>query len=166
MARTEEATLHMICGKIGSGKSTLAAELGRAARTVVVSQDAWLSALYADELKTGADYLRYSARLNDALAPHVSALLAEGVSVVLDFAANTARQRDWMRDLIRLTGVAHKMHVLEVPDDVCLARLHARNASGAHPFEVTDAQFHAFGAHFSPPDAGEGFEIVRHAWGG
>ena len=76
MAGTKLPELHFICGKIGSGKSALAVKLGQAAGTIVVSQDVWLSALFADELKTGADYLRCTTRLNDAMAPHVRALLA------------------------------------------------------------------------------------------
>lgn len=41
-------TLHMICGKIAAGKSTLAARLAEADRTVLIAEDDWLGALYAD----------------------------------------------------------------------------------------------------------------------
>ncbi len=50
----------MICGKIAAGKSTLAARLADAPATVLVSEDHWLSRLYGEELKTVADYARYS----------------------------------------------------------------------------------------------------------
>ena len=82
--------------------------------------------------------------------------------MVLDFAANTVAQRAWMRDLVQDTGVRHMLHVLDVPDDICLARLAARNASGCHPFVVTEAQFHAFMRYYEPPGPGEGFSIKVH----
>jgi predicted kinase len=45
----------MVCGKIASGKSTPAADLGRSAGAVVIAEDAWLHALYADQLASLGD---------------------------------------------------------------------------------------------------------------
>ena len=157
--------LHLLCGKIASGKSTLAARLADAPDTLRLSEDTWLSALFSDQLKTGADYLRCSARLQAVLGPHVAALLKAGLSVVLDFPANTVAQRAWIRDVLGQTGAAHRMHLLEASDEVCLARLRARNADGSHDFEVSEALFHRFTAQFDPPGPEEGFEIVRHPQG-
>ena len=154
--------LHLICGKIASGKSTLSARLGAEPGTIVISEDAWLGPLFDDQLKTGADYLRCAARLQKAMAPHVATLLGAGLSVVLDFPANTPDQRAWMLGLARTAGVDHRLHYLDVPDAVCLDRLRARNAEGLHPFAATEEQFHRFAAHFVPPAEDEGFHIVRH----
>ena len=41
-------TLHFFCGKIAAGKSTLAAKLAEQEGTVLIAEDAWLAALYAD----------------------------------------------------------------------------------------------------------------------
>ena len=49
-----------------------------------------------------------------------------------------------------------------MPDEVCLARLRARNAGGAHPFAATEEQFRRITAHFAPPSPEEGFNIVTH----
>ena len=155
-------TLHLLCGKIGSGKSTLAAELSNAPATLVISEDAWLSALFSDQMTSGADYVSCSKKLQNIMTTHVAALLNTGVSVVLDFAANTVIQRQWMRDIILQTGAAHQMHVLDVPDAVCLERLRARNAAGTHEFAATDEQFHQFAKYFVAPTEEEGFNIVRH----
>ena len=157
-----EPTLHLLCGKIAAGKSTLAQELAADPQTVLISEDAWLAALFAEQMTSGADYLRCSTKLQQAMTPHVKALLAAGVSVVLDFPANTVEQRAWMRAMVAETAAAHQLHVLDLPDEVCLARLHARNASGTHPFAVTDAQFHRFSKHFAPPGPEEGFHMVVH----
>lgn len=154
--------LHMICGKIAAGKSTLAAQLARADRTVLIAEDDWLGALFSDQMSSGQDYLRYSARLQSVMAPHVAALLQAGLSVVLDFPANTPQQRGWMRALLQQTEAEHQMHLLDASDATCLARLKARNAAGTHPFTVTEAQFHRFTSHFAPPDPEEGFAVIRH----
>ncbi|MEE4346473.1 MAG: ATP-binding protein [Paracoccaceae bacterium] len=158
-------TLHMLCGKIASGKSTLAAQLKAAPGTVLVAEDTWLDALFAQEMHTLADYVRCSTKLRRAMGPHVAALLEAGVSVVLDFPANTVAQRDWMRGILKTTNAAHKLHVLDVSDEVCLARLRARNAVADHPFAVTEAQFHQFSHHFAAPTPDEGLNLEVHEGG-
>lgn len=154
--------LHMLCGKIASGKSTLAARLGAESETVLIAEDAWLDALFADELKSLQDYARCSEKFRHVMGPHVSALLNAGVSVVLDFPANTVTQRVWMREILNRTDAAHQLHVFKVSDEVCLARLRARNATGRHPFTVSEGQFHQFSSYFTEPMPEEGFTLVFH----
>lgn len=156
-------TLHMVCGKIGAGKSTLTRRLAQEPATVLISEDTWLDALYPGEIRELPDYMRASGRLKQAMAGHVSALLAAGVSVVLDFPANTVGNRAWARGIFEKAGVAHRLHFLDVPDEICKQRLRARNASGEHPFETTDVQFDLITSHFVAPAAEEGFHVVRHA---
>jgi len=127
-----------------------------------VSEDHWLHTLYADEMKTVSDYVRCAAKLRQAIAPHVTDLLRANLSVVLDFAANTVETRKWMRQIIVDSGAAHKLHLLDPPDHVCLARLQARNAKGDHPFHVTTSDFEKVTKHFQPPTPDEGFNIVVH----
>jgi len=154
--------LHMVCGKIGAGKSTLTRQLAEAPATVLISEDTWLAALYPGEIHELPDYVRCAGRLKKAMAEHVVALLGAGVSVVLDFPANTVANRQWMRGIFEAAGAAHALHFLDVPDEVCKARLRARNASGTHPFETTDAQFDLISSHFAAPSQEEGFDVVRH----
>mgnify|MGYP001818688639 CR=1 FL=1 len=155
-------TLHMLCGKIASGKSTLASDLARVPGTILIAEDAWLAALFGHEMSTGADFLRCSGKLRAAMGPHVAALLNAGVSVVLDFQANTVEARSWMRGILAASDAAHVMHVLQASDALCLARLRARNAQGDHPFAATEAQFHRFTRHYTPPAPEEGFHLVMH----
>ena len=152
----------MLCGKIAAGKSTLAIRLAHAPATVLLSEDHWLSRLYRDELASLADYVRCSARLRDAMGSHIESLLRADLSVVLDFPANTVANRQWMRSIFEGAGAAHQLHFLDLPDDLCRVRLGRRNASGAHEYVVSDAEFDAFTRHFVPPSEDEGFETIVH----
>lgn len=155
-------TLHLVCGKIAAGKSTLVARLGVEPDTIIVSEDAWLVRLYPGEQNSLADYVRNAKRFRAAIGPHLVALLRAGLSVVLDFPANTLASRAWMRSLFEEAGTAHQLHWLDVPDDVCKARLHGRNAAGQHEFTVSDEMFDLFTSHFVPPTPDEGFNLVVH----
>ncbi|MDN2709457.1 ATP-binding protein [Janthinobacterium sp. SUN118] len=156
-------TLHLVCGKIASGKSTLSARLASAPHTVRISEDTLLAQLYAGQIASLADYVACAARLRAAIAPLALQMLQAGVSVVLDFPANTPASRAWMRELFQQAGTPHVLHYLDVPDEQCKARLRQRNASGLHPFSTSDAQFDDITRHFVPPEASEGFHVVRIA---
>jgi predicted kinase len=158
---SNEATLHLLCGKIAAGKSSLGAELGRHPGTIVVSEDQWLTALYPGEIRSVADYARCSARLREAIAPHIVTLLQAGLSVVLEFPANTLAYRAWMRGLFECAGSSHQLHHLDVPDGICRTRLHARNESGRQAF-VSDEHFDLVTSYFVEPTPEEGFNIVVH----
>lgn len=154
-------TLHLVCGKIASGKSTLTTRLACAPQTVRISEDSLLAQLYPGQIASLADYVACAARLRAAIAPLALQLLQAGVSVVLDFPANTPASRAWMRELFQQAGTPHVLHYLDVTDAECKARLRQRNASGLHPFSTSEAQFDDITRHFVPPAASEGFHLVR-----
>jgi predicted kinase len=158
---SNQAVLHLLCGKIAAGKSTLAAELGRQPGTILVSEDAWLAALYPGEIASLAGYVRCSARLRKPMEPHLIALLQAGLSVVLDFPANTIASRRWMRGLFEKSGAKHQLHHLDVPDELCRARLRARNAGGRQA-PVSDTLFDLVTSYFVAPTPDERFNLVVH----
>jgi predicted kinase len=153
--------LHMVCGKVAAGKSTLCRQLATPG-ILVIAQDHWMSKLYKEELRTVPDYIRLVRRLRDAMGPHLADLLGAGLSVVLDWPANTVASRAWMRNLFEAAGAAHKLHVLDVPDEVCLARLQARNAAGGHEYQVSCAEFDELSRYFEPPAPAEGFDMLLY----
>ena len=154
--------LHLVCGKIGSGKSTLAQQLARSAKTVLISEDAWLAKLYPGAILTLADYVRCTGLLRSVLDQHIQDLLRAGLSVVLDFPANTPASRQWAKAIFEACGAAHQLHYLEVSDELCKARLHARNQSGTHPYEVSDTEYDLITSYFVPPADEEGFVLLLH----
>lgn len=167
VSSTDEApTLHMLCGKIGAGKSTLSQRLASKPRHVLICEDAWLAALHPGDIHSIADYLQRAATLRSVLTDHLRALLQAGVSVVLDFPFNTPATRAWARDLFEPTGAAHRLHFLDVADEVCKLRLRARNARGEHPFQASDEAFEQITRHFVAPAADEGFVVMRYTEAG
>ena len=154
--------LYILCGKIASGKSTLASELAANTRGVVVAEDVWLHALFSDELNSPDDYFRYARRLRKTLKSHVVDLLNAGVSVILDFQANTVQSRQWMKSIIKDANVDHELHLLNASDRQCLDRLASRNAKGDHPFQVSEAEYWQVTRHFTVPSEDEGFKITVH----
>jgi predicted kinase len=156
-------TLYLLCGKIAAGKSTLARRLAARPATLLISEDHWTSNLFSGDLKTIDDYGRFSARLRAAMGPHIVDILLRGLSIVLDFPANTVSNRNWMRSLITRANVAHELHALDVSDTICKQRLRERNEGGEHPFQVSEADYDLFTSYFVPPGPSEGFNVVVHA---
>lgn len=154
-------TLHLVCGKIAAGKSSLCARLAAAPGTILISQDFWMKRLWGEELREVADYLRLAPRLNSAIGPLVTDLLEAGLDVVLDFPANTVRTRSWWKAAAESAGAPHRLHWLDVPDDICRDRLRRRNAEGTHDFAASDEQFELITSYFEAPSAAEGLVVVR-----
>jgi predicted kinase len=154
--------LYLLCGKVAAGKSVLARRLAARPATLLISEDHWTSNLFSDDLRTIGDYGRYSARLRAAMGPHIVDILRQGLSIVLDFPANTVSNRSWMRSLITRANVVHELHLLDVPDTICKQRLRERNASGEHPFLVSEVEYDLFTSYFVPPRPDEGFNVVVH----
>jgi hypothetical protein len=100
-------------------------------------------------LITLQDYMRCSSRLDTVMSAHVEALLRAGLSVVLDFPANTVDTRNWMKAIF-----------VRAPDAERKRRLRLRNASGEHEFSPTAADFDEFTRYFVPPAPEEGFNVV------
>jgi predicted kinase len=157
-----KGALHLLTGKIAAGKSTLAARLADETGGLVLAEDQWLPTLYPAQITSLEDYIRESVRFRAAIAPLIVDLLGRGMAIILDFPANTVASRTWMRGLADAAGITATLHFLDLPDDLCRARLHARNAAGTHAYQASDAEFDQFTAHFVPPQADEGFEVIRH----
>ena len=158
------ATLYCIYGNIAAGKTTLARKLAAQHGAVLICEDEWLVRLEA-EIKYFDDFRRHARRLRAAIGPHVVQLLRLGIPVVLDFPANTVKDRAWIRTLFEAANAAHELHVLEAPLDVCKARLRARNETkpeGLYLGHVAEGLFEPATRLIVPPSEAEGFNVIRH----
>jgi len=157
------ARLYFLCGKMAAGKSTFAKELAREKNAVLLVQDELLGALFPGEIQTIQDFVKYAARLREALSLHIRDILSHGVPVVLDFPANTRSQRQWFRALAEAANVEHELHFIDATDDVCRRQLRQRSqALPAGSAWTTDAEFDAITAYFEAPVEDENFNVVRH----
>jgi predicted kinase len=156
-------TLHFFCGKMAAGKSTLSRQLASQERAVLLAEDEFLARLFPGQITDLAAYVACSSRVRDALAAHIVALLAIGVSVVLDFPGNTRSQRAWFRRLVDDSGAAHELHFIDVSNALCLRQLRERSKDLPPDTPWTgEAEFHAVTAYFEPPAVEEGFHVIRH----
>ncbi|CAI0892392.1 AAA family ATPase [Serratia proteamaculans] len=157
------AVLHLMCGKAGSGKSTLAHSLAQQPQTLLLVEDSWLKTLYGQQMASLQDYVRYSARLCQALSEHIVQLLGHGLSVVLDFPMNTPDRRLWARQLAELAGVEHCLHFIDVSDALCKSQIKLRNEQGDHPFTLSEETFDLLTQYFVPPSEEECLTVIRYS---
>jgi predicted kinase len=157
------AKLIFLYGKMAAGKSTLARELAGREHAILLVQDQFLDSLYPGEITDIPGFVKCSARLRHALQPHVCALLAMGVSVVLDFPGNTKAQRVWFRGIFERANVEHELHFVDAPDALCKSQLkdRSRDLPPDAPW-TTDAEFEAITVYFQPPSEDEGFNVICH----
>lgn len=156
-------TLHFFCGKPGAGKTTLAQNLAATLPGLVICEDEWIATL-GFAVRSVDDYRDASSRCRKLMETIVPALLRLGVSVVLDYAANTVERRAWVRSLFEAARADHVLHVIEAEDSECLANIHRRNEekpTGVYWGPVSDELFFAIAPYFVPPTEAEGFNIAR-----
>ena len=157
------AKLIFLCGKMAAGKSTLARDLARQENAVLLVQDEFLDSLFPGEITDIAGFVKYSARLRDALAPHIHSLLSRGISVVLDFPGNTKAQRAWFRQLFEGANADHELHFVDASDALCKRQLKDRSKDLTPGSAwTTDAEFEGITVYFQPPSEEEGFNVVHH----
>jgi predicted kinase len=120
------AKLIFLCGKMAAGKSTLARGLAEREHAVLLVQDQFLDSLYPGEITDIPGFVKASSRLKNAIEPHVCALLAQGISVVLDFPGDTKSQRAWFRRIFERASVGHELHFVDASDALCKSQLRER----------------------------------------
>lgn len=153
-------TLVFFCGKMGAGKSTRAQQLAIEMDAILMSEDEWLAALYPEEIKSIGDYIAYSLRLKPLLKTHIQSVLRSGVSVVMDFPANTIKQRDWFREIFSEHDIPHRLLYLDVSDMQCLKQIGQRREQQPERAAFdTEAVFHTINSYFQAPSENEGFNL-------
>jgi predicted kinase len=158
------ATLHFVSGKAGAGKTTVARQIARTTPALLICEDEWMVRL-ADPIENLQQYLTAATRLRRVIAPLCVNLLKLGTSVVFDFAANTASDRQWVRSIFETAAADHRLHYVRADDDACKVRVRQRNLEkpdGLFFGVVTDQQVDEVNKFFAPPTAAEGFTIIIH----
>lgn len=156
----KSGTLIFFCGKMGAGKSTKSKEILAERNAILISEDEWLAALYPGEIATFNEYVDYSRKLKPLIETHVVSLLKTGVTVIMDFPANTKRQREWFKQLITKAESPYEFNYLAASDEICLRQISQRRTEQPERAEFdTDIVFKEVSKYFEAPDESEGLHI-------
>ena len=160
-------TLILFSGKMGAGKSTKSKHVAQERNAVLISEDEWLSKLYPNQITSFDDYIHYSSLLKPLVKSHVLDILKTGTSVVMDFPANTVKQRKWFKELITEANAPNELIYLNVSNDVCLRQIEKRRLEQPErAIYDTESMFIEVTKYFQEPDKSEGFNlqvVVRNA---
>jgi predicted kinase len=154
--------LFFFCGKMGAGKSTYSKVVAAENSAVIVSEDEWLSAHYPNQIQTFDDYIQFSSAIKPFIKSHIQSILKAGTNVVMDFPANTARQRQWFSSMCSELGCEHELVYLDLSDSQCLSQIAKRRIEQPERAQFdTEAVFYHVTQYFEPPTSDEKLNIVR-----
>lgn len=157
----------MFSGKMGAGKSTKSKQVSQERNAVLISEDEWLSKLYPNQITSFDDYMHYSSLLKPLVKSHILDILKTGTSVVMDFPANTVKQRKWFKELIIEANAPNELIYLNVSNDICLKQIEKRRLERTErAIFDTESMFIEVTKYFQEPDQSEGFNlqvVVRNA---
>lgn len=153
-------TLIFFCGKMGAGKSTKSKQVAAERNAVLISEDEWLATLYPSEISTFDEYLHCSKRLKPLVQTHVENILRAGTNVVMDFPANSKRQRGWFKQLISNAESPYELYYLKASDELCLKQIAQRQIEQPErAIFDTEAVFNQVNKYFETPHESEGLKI-------
>ncbi|MBN2815339.1 MAG: ATP-binding protein [Campylobacterales bacterium] len=153
---SQQSNLIFFTGKMGAGKSTKSQQIALEKGAVLLSEDEWLSALYPNEIHSFDDYIRYSLRMKPLIHGLVKNILQTGSDVVMDFPANTQRQRKWFLDLALEADVNHQLIYLKMSDEICLKQISQRRTEQPQRAKFdTESVFYETMKYFEEPHEDE-----------
>jgi len=145
---------------MGAGKSTQSKKISCEPKTILLSEDEWLGAIYPEEINDFNSYLAYSSRIKPLLKNHVQNILNSGISVVMDFPGNTVNQRLWLKQIASEHDFPHMLIYIKASDKLCLEQIALRKKSNPERAQFdTEEVFHQVNSYFQEPSEQEGLNI-------
>lgn len=155
-------TLHFLCGKMGAGKSTYSEKLAVEKNAVLISEDDWLAQLFPNQIKTFDDYREHANRLKPIVFAHVINILKTGTDVVMDFPANTVKQRKWFVEVAEAANATAQLTYIVASDERCLEQIAKRRVEQPARADFdNEAVFREVTRFFQEPEDSEMLQVVR-----
>jgi predicted kinase len=145
---------------MGAGKTTLSHQISQENNAIRLSEDEWLTAHYPAQINNFSDYIAFSNLIKPFVGSLVKKMLSTGNNVVMDFPANTVKQRAWLVELSNDVGAQHEMIFLNATNEKCLSQIAKRRAEqpDRNHFD-TEEVFHRVTAFFEAPSIDEELNI-------
>ncbi len=149
------ATLHLVCGLPCAGKTTFARHIEQEYSALRLTPDEWQTRLFGQDLAEEAHDARHT--LIEALLWDIAArALTLGVNVILDFGFWGQSEREDYRSRAARLGASSELHFLNVPEELLLERLAARNARLPQgTFFIPEIKLKEWIGWFQPPTQAE-----------
>ena len=159
---TEKPTLYLMVGLPGSGKTTRAKELEQETRAVRFTPDEWHIFLFGDDFGDNSPEARAlhdqrHDRVEQLMWSLGKRLLAQGVSVILDFGFWAREQREEKYREAQALGADFQIRYVHAPLEELCRRLDARaRADRKDVFQtITRQDMEQWAALFQEPDEAE-----------
>lgn len=141
--------LIVLCGLPGAGKTTLAKKLAAELPAIRLCPDEWMAALGVDLFDE-----RFRAALEAVFWHHARALLAQGLTMVLENGFWSRAEREVVLREGRALGASVELRFLDVPFEELVRRLEVRNDQPGM-VSITRSMLEHYTTLFEPPDAAE-----------
>ncbi|MFA6444643.1 MAG: AAA family ATPase [Sterolibacterium sp.] len=146
------AQIYLIEGPVGAGKSTFAASLATRVGGVHIALDEWFARLFsADRPSTEVMpwYIERKARLLEHIWNHAQALLARGITPVLELGLVQRRNREDLYERARDVRAELAVYLLTASREVRRERVMRRNVERGPTFSmVVPAAFFEMASDF------------------
>lgn len=158
----QKGTLTFFCGKMGAGKTTKSKIVSLEKNAILLSEDDWLEAHYPNQINSFDDFIKFSTLIKPFVKSHVQQILNTGTNVVMDFPANTKKQREWFKQLCDEIKCNHELVFLDLSDEQCLVQIAKRREEQPHraQFDNEDTFKHVT-QYFEAPLTSEDLNIVK-----
>ena len=137
---TAPATFHLVCGSTGAGKTTHALRLVQQFGALHFSIDDWMVRLFGPDQPPKRDWPWIAERLArcEALIVEMAVEAGKrGVSSVLDLGFQRADQRQRIVQQAQATGLAVRLHFIDVSAEERWQRVSGRNEAQGETYRVT-----------------------------
>lgn len=150
------ATLNVIFGPSGAGKTTYANAFARRERAVAFVLDEWMARLFGPDIPAQVEYpwlVERVGRCEAQIWSSAAAVLASGVSVILDLGLMRKADRDRVREIAEAVELPVQWHYVTAPQEIRRARVAERTKVHGQtlPLQATPDMFEFVEGVFEAP---------------